>query len=521
MNQLVEFADVSKEFFAPVDEDLIDELLTQYQNMRVKIKDLADIFESTTGEAVKYFFDGCKDDRTRLASIERIFVLDNAVAALNSKYWSKALELTDVYNAMPQKRRDEWNESIRNQTTPEFTSDAVRPTISTLLASRHTFFAERVDGIFRSLSGEHVTNSPAGFSKRMILSHVTDNFSFTNSSQCGSINDLRCVIAKFMGRDEPRWSSSTSLVSSARHDHGEWVLVDGGALRIRVYMKGTAHIEVHPDIAYKLNQVLAWMHPMAIPSEFRKKPVKKHKEFTMTERPLPFAVLDILSDLRRSGRTNDFFVSANLNRSKHVDAEVFRVLESIGGVVKTGRTVSFDYDPIRIIERIISSGCLPDQQTHQYYPTPEEVAKLAVEMTDIQDSDTVLEPSAGQGAIAEHLPKDRTKCIEISDLHCDILKARGFDVERADFIEWSVSADKVDCIVMNPPYSEGRWRQHIKCAYSMLKPNGRMVAVLPTSALSNEFILSTRHEFSRVLNNKFDGTSISVVIVKITRPSVL
>jgi hypothetical protein len=518
MNLVAECADETGEFFAPMSSDLIDELIGKYRKMRQQIENVAAIFSGEMGGALKYFLDGSKEQSVRYASVDKLFDVDNAIKALNSAYWSKALSLTDVYNAMPQKRRDEWNKSVTDMTTPEFTEEAVRPTISGLLASRQKFFAERVDGIFRILSGEHVTNSPSGFSKRMILAGVTDNFSFTNTSQCGSINDLRCVIAKFMGRDEPRWSSSSSLVAAARRDHGEWVILDGGAMRMRVYMKGTAHLEVHPNMAYRLNQVLAWMHPMAIPTEFRTKPTKKHKEFQMMGRPLPFAVLDILADIKREKYTNKFYMPYEHQKNKVASDEAIRVLVSIGGTVSsTGGALDFDYDPMPVITQIIASGCVPDQKTHQFYPTPDSIGEVAAEMAEIGASDLVLEPSAGQGDLAAHLPKARTVCVEISALHCDILKARGFNVVKADFIEWAKTANTFDCVVMNPPFSEGRWQHHLQCAYGLLKPSGRLVAVLPASALGKELITGANHEFSRVFEDQFKGTSISVVIVKITK----
>jgi 16S rRNA G1207 methylase RsmC len=74
----------------------------------------------------------------------------------------------------------------------------------------------------------------------------------------------------------------------------------------------------------------------------------------------------------------------------------------------------------------------------------------------------------------------------------------------------------VDCVVLNPPFSEGRWSAHIKAAYSLLNQHGRLVAILPASALGKELIAGACHEFSEVFDNQFAGTSISVVIVKIT-----
>lgn len=118
---------------------------------------------------------------------------------LDASYWSKALALTDVLDCMPQSRRDEWNKAISERKTVPFAEEAVRPTIADMLASRHKYFCERVDGIFRGLSGTHVTNEPQGFSKRMILSYVLRD-GYPNHSRAGLINDLRSVIGTFMDR---------------------------------------------------------------------------------------------------------------------------------------------------------------------------------------------------------------------------------------------------------------------------------------------------------------------------------
>src|SRR5690606_13535160 len=251
----------SAEFFAPVSTDLIDELIGRYRAKRLRIERIADIIngDEYTG-TMRYFLDGNRDTNSNLPSVERLFKLDGAVAALNSACWSEALALTDVYDCMPQKRRDEWNEQIRKRTAPDFTEETVRPTLQALLTSRAKFLAERVDGIFRALSGEHVTNSPAGFGKRMSIAWMLTSYGTSNHDRTGYINDLRCVIAKFMGRDEPGYGASAGLVDQLRAKWGEWQEVDGGALKIRLYKKGTAHMEVHPDIAWRLNEILASLH---------------------------------------------------------------------------------------------------------------------------------------------------------------------------------------------------------------------------------------------------------------------
>lgn len=527
MSSAYELVDDSREFFAPTSSDMIDGLLSQYQSMRARIEQIAAMIDGEMSAAVEYFLDGNRDRDRWIPSVSKLFRKEGAIAALNSAYWSKTMGLTDVYDAMPQKRRDEWNKAITEKTTPDFTEEAVRPTITEMLASRHKFFAERVDGIFQSLSRTHVTNCPEGFGKRMILSDVYSTYA--NFSQSGNINDLRCVIAKFMGRDELGYNASNRVIEIARRRHGEWISVDGGAMRIRVYLKGTAHLEIHPDMAYRLNQVLAHLHPFAIPAEFRTKQKKAPREFVMMGRPLPFSVIEILASMKQAVRifkhAGDWrqpYRHENIDNAlkydhcgkpeKHVIAEAVTVLESIGGAWSDEGWWQFDYDPRDVIADIVSSGCIPDQKAHQFYPTPESVGLVAVEMAEIGNQDQCLEPQAGHGNLAALMPKDRTTCVEISELHCSILKARGFNTVHCDFLKWAVTAQKFDRIVMNPPFSEGRAMVHVETAAGLVKPGGRLVAILPASLKGKDILPGWAVEWSRIFDNEFAGTSVSVVI---------
>lgn len=526
MTNIMEIVDETREFFAPVSSDVIDGLIGQYQQKRAQIDTVAGIMAGEMGGVISHFIDGNRDDFSRMPSVERLFEPKGAIAALNSAYWSKAMALTDVYSAMPQARRDEWSKAISDKTTPEFTEEAVRPTIGGLLADRAKFFAERVDGIFRGLSGEHVTNCPQGFSKRMIIAYVTEN-SYHSTSRAGLINDLRAVIAKFMGRDEPMWNATGPIISHARANHGQWITLDGGTLRIRCYKIGTAHLEVHPDMAYRLNQVLAGMYPRAIPAEFRTKPAKRHKEFQMMGRPLPFAVLDWLGGFKPAnsyskddrGRAvwTPILNAVQFERRQCSDVafqEAQRVLISIGGVRTKAGDWQFDYPPGDAIREIICSGCVPDVKAHQYYPTPEVVARAAIELADIGPDDTVLEPSAGQGGIASLLPNQgHVVCVEISKLHCDILKAKGFVTVEGDFINWSINAPKFDRVVMNPPFSEGRALAHLQQAARLVKSKGRVVAILPASFKGKDVLPGWAVTWSGVFDGEFSGTSVSVVIL--------
>lgn len=88
-------------------------------------------------------------------------------------------------------------------------------------------------------------------------------------------------------------------------------------------------------------------------------------------------------------------------------------------------------------------------------------------------------------------------------------------MERADFLKWNITG-KYDRIVMNPPFSEGRWQAHLEHAAGMLADNGRLIAILPASSKGKDLIDGFSLEWSQVFSNEFAGTSASVVIVTAT-----
>jgi hypothetical protein len=109
------------------------------------------------------------------------------------------------------------------------------------------------------------------------------------------------------------------------------------------------------------------------------------------------------------------------------------------------------------------------------FVTPPELARQMVLLADIHIGQTILEPSAGTGRIAEAIKNAgfNSDCIELNYRAAELLKSRGFNVECIDFLECSKTYDR---IIMNPPFSNDI--DHVKHAYDLLTDNGRVVAIM-------------------------------------------
>lgn len=503
---------------APTSLDFVDHLISERDQKIAMIARLAEFMASQGALSALHYFEEAKrkenDGRYGMAN-RPDFDVSKATKALDAELWNKSIDAIGVRDFFPAARREEWNKDIREYTFPEFTDETARATLRNLLNQRMDFLAEMVDGIFRGLSREHVTNRPEGFTKRFILPYLNpDSFYYGDIDK---LHDLRGVIAKFMSWPVPEHGSTRTMIEHMRYCTGEWFAMDAATLKVRIYKKGTGHIEVHPSIARRLNQVLAHLYPHAIPSQFREvvKNKKAAKEPELFDNPIPPVVLAALRNTRITSRTVELCRGASLD--KHVAQRAADILEALGGVKTESYKWEFDYLPREALTHVTVSGVLPDERSHQYYPTPEALAKRAVELAQATEQDACVEPSAGQGAIAQYMPKG-TVCMDISPLHVEILRSKGLVAQQGDCLDMTWRADVV---VMNPPYSQKRWKTHTEHMLSMLNPGGRLVAILPTTAI-NGISAPAGVAMAHVEEHKrpFPGVSIDIAIIKWERAQV-
>jgi protein-L-isoaspartate O-methyltransferase len=117
----------------------------------------------------------------------------------------------------------------------------------------------------------------------------------------------------------------------------------------------------------------------------------------------------------------------------------------------------------------------------QLFPTPPDLAARMVETAQISNGDTILEPSAGTGNLAQAIltafPLNLVRCVEINQPLSDLLKKQGLPIICGDFLEQNENLGQFDRVVMNPPFANGQDVRHIQHALKFLKPGGRLVAL--------------------------------------------
>ena len=134
-----------------------------------------------------------------------------------------------------------------------------------------------------------------------------------------------------------------------------------------------------------------------------------------------------------------------------------------------------------------------NREGSDYFPTPEPLGYKMVEWAGLGEGDSVLEPSAGHGAIARYVPKtNEMVSIEPSQSLFTKLQLRAGGLGRKfmnnTFENYSLN-NKHDVIVMNPPFGKAGALaiQHVDKAFKHLDEGGRIVAIIPRGSTDKKF----------------------------------
>ena len=170
-----------------------------------------------------------------------------------------------------------------------------------------------------------------------------------------------------------------------------------------------------------------------------------------------------------------------------------------------------------------------------YFPTPAPVVSAMLDRAQLEPGLTVLEPSAGSGSIADAIKEDcptvQLYCFELNRRLAELLNLKGHRVDGDDFLMDDQIARIFDRIIMNPPFEKQADIDHVRKAFSVLKPHGILVSVMAPgfefqqnrkSIEFREWLDKIGAEWENLPDDSFksSGTGVSTKLLVIRRNGV-
>ena len=222
--------------------------------------------------------------------------------------------------------------------------------------------------------------------------------------------------------------------------------------------------------------------------------------------------------------------------------QVNEVLDRIGGKWSRKEKVhAFSEDPTDKLNAVIECGVLEPKVKTGYFPTPPTLVERMIELAELDSEHLILEPSAGQGHIADVICKttglDGKEIVicEILPENIAVLRKKGYFVEEYEFIRMAeeLRSNKMefDRILMNPPFEKQQDLEHVTTAFNLLKGGGILVAIMSSGVMFREnkktvaFRESILDKYADVIENnpegsfKESGTMVNTVMIRLAKPN--
>lgn len=214
------------------------------------------------------------------------------------------------------------------------------------------------------------------------------------------------------------------------------------------------------------------------------------------------AVADVLARAQAEGNRVTL-PKGQLDRALYVDVD--KVLKALGG--KWNRHAGahvFDKGIDGQLAEALAAGHVVDvKKSLEQFDTPDALAAHMCDLVDVRPTDAALEPSAGNGAIVRQLLARGAEVLAVEIDHNRVrelssIAGRRYLVHEGDFMELeletlgaAVWSRAPTVIVMNPPFSRNQDVRHVRRAFDMLAPGGRLAAVMSEHAAFSQ----DRHSF--------------------------
>ena len=215
-------------------------------------------------------------------------------------------------------------------------------------------------------------------------------------------------------------------------------------------------------------------------------------------------------------------------------AEAKKWIEEADGSWQGGKIqgFTFPFNPERVFSILKEGKRCNLQQEYQFFETPADVADWLVMLAGgIREDDTVLEPSAGRGALIKAIhracPSVIVECYELMPENREFLHT----LSNVILLDEDFTKDSVGSytkIIANPPFTGNQDIEHVRLMYDRLEEGGTLAAITSQhwKFASEKKCIDFRNWLKEVHGEVFEisagefkesGTSISTMAVVIKK----
>lgn len=168
-------------------------------------------------------------------------------------------------------------------------------------------------------------------------------------------------------------------------------------------------------------------------------------------------------------------------------AAVKRLLETAGAKYVSRKkcfTFTDGRDAFEVQALLLAGNRVNLKKDFQFFASTQPVIELMRSNLPDLEGKTVLEPSAGDGALAD-MARDMgaaVTTVELWDVNAKALRAKGYEPLERDFL--TVTPQELgtfDVVVANPPFTGGQDIEHFMHMVQFVKPGGTLCCVMSTS----------------------------------------
>lgn len=164
-----------------------------------------------------------------------------------------------------------------------------------------------------------------------------------------------------------------------------------------------------------------------------------------------------------------------------------RMLEKVGGKYRRGYfEFEHETDSATVLRRLQAGEDLNPIKDFQFFRSTPLVARRVCEVVNPSKGMKILEPSAGDGALADVLSSAGADvlCVELWDRNALVLRRKGYRVLEQDFLSLApANVGRFAAVVANPPFAKNQDIAHVSHMLKFLEPGGVLSTVMSPSWL--------------------------------------